>query len=59
MFFRERTTDWVAPQLSSAVATVLLITLVGVFYLGIFGDNVIKLFKNIPVASGVKAEIAK
>jgi NADH-quinone oxidoreductase subunit N len=59
MFFRERTTDWVAPQLSSAVATVLLITLVGVFYLGIFGDNVIKLFKNIPVASGVKAGIAK
>jgi NADH-quinone oxidoreductase subunit N len=46
MFFRDRTTDWVEPKLPVAFAAVLLITVVGVFYLGIFGDRVIQRFSQ-------------
>jgi len=45
MFFKERTTDWVAPKIPSAVGIVLLITVLGVFYLGLFGDSVIEKLK--------------
>jgi len=44
MFFRERTTDWVDPKLPAAFATVLLLTVGGVLYFGIFGDRVIQKF---------------
>jgi NADH-quinone oxidoreductase subunit N len=44
MFFRERATDWAEPKLPVAFAAVLLITVVGVLYLGIFGDRVIQRF---------------
>jgi len=46
MFFRERTTDWAEPKLSAAFSTVLIITVVGVLYLGIFGDRVIRIFSQ-------------
>lgn len=56
MFFREKTTAWTSPQLSSAMAVVLLFTIIGVFYLGIFSDGVIKLFKEGVVNTGLKVE---
>ena len=52
MFFRERTTDWSAPKIPYALAAVLLITVLGVFYFGIFGDGIINKFSGIaPVQS--------
>lgn len=42
MFFRERTTDWVAPRIPAALTAVLLITVLGVLYFGIFSDGVIE-----------------
>ncbi len=50
MFFRERTTEWAAPKLSAAMAAVLVITVVGVLYFGIFSDGVIQRFSR-PVAT--------
>jgi NADH-quinone oxidoreductase subunit N len=44
MFFRERATSWVQPRLSAAIGTVLVITVVGVLYLGIFADSLIGKF---------------
>jgi NADH-quinone oxidoreductase subunit N len=46
MFFRERTTEWVEPKMPPAFAAVLLITVLGVFYLGIFGNSVIEKFSQ-------------
>jgi NADH-quinone oxidoreductase subunit N len=51
MFFRERATEWLAPKIPTALAAVLIITVLGVFYLGIFSDSVIELFKNAPVTA--------
>jgi NADH-quinone oxidoreductase subunit N len=51
MFFRERTTDWVSPKIPVSLAAVLLITILGVLYLGIFSDGVIERFRNAPVMS--------
>lgn len=44
MFFRERTTDWFEPKMPVGLAVVLLITVLGVFYFGIFGTNTIESF---------------
>lgn len=46
MFFRERVTDWAEPRLSAAFSAVLIVTVVGVLYLGIFGDRVIRTFSQ-------------
>ena len=46
MFFRERTTDWVQPKMPAAFAAALLITVVGVFYFGIFSNGVIERFSR-------------
>ena len=46
MFFKERTTDWFAPRIPFALAAVLVITVVGVFYCGIFSDNLIEKFSR-------------
>lgn len=46
MFFKERTTDWAEPRIPAAFAAVLLITVLGVFYLGIFGNSVIERFST-------------
>ena len=55
MFFRERTTDWTAPKIPNALAAVLIITILGVFYFGIFGGGVIERFSQSPNAA-VRAE---
>ncbi|HEX9960173.1 MAG TPA: NADH-quinone oxidoreductase subunit N [Pyrinomonadaceae bacterium] len=49
MFFRERTTEWIDPKIPVSLAAVLLITVLGVLYLGIFSDGVIEKFRNSPV----------
>ncbi len=46
MFFRERTTDWAEPKMPIGLAAALLIAVIGVFYLGIFGDGVIEKFSK-------------
>lgn len=52
MFFRERTTSWLEPKISGALTAVLIITVLGVFYFGIFSDSVIERFsKTTPVQS--------
>jgi NADH-quinone oxidoreductase subunit N len=51
MFFRERTTEWAAPRIPNALAAVLLITILGVFYFGIFGGGVIERFSQSPNAA--------
>ena len=55
MFFRERTTDWAAPRIPNALAAVLIITVLGVLYFGIFGGGVIERFSKSP-ATAIKAE---
>lgn len=56
MFFRERTTDWFEPRMPVGLAAVILITVLGVFYFGIFSNDVIKKFSQSPAAPIVKAE---
>jgi NADH-quinone oxidoreductase subunit N len=46
MFFRERTTAWLEPKISVGIAVVLMITVFGVFYLGIFGTTIIEKFSQ-------------
>ena len=46
MFFRERTTDWFVPKMPVGLAVVILVTVLGVFYLGIFSDGVIEKFSK-------------
>ncbi|HEY8561865.1 MAG TPA: NADH-quinone oxidoreductase subunit N [Pyrinomonadaceae bacterium] len=46
MFFRERTTDWAPPRIPATLAAVLLITVVGVLYFGIFSNGVIDKFSQ-------------
>ncbi len=48
MFFRERTTEWLAPRIPTALAAVLVITILGVFYFGIFSDGFIERFAHSP-----------
>ncbi|MEO6589541.1 MAG: NADH-quinone oxidoreductase subunit N [Pyrinomonadaceae bacterium] len=49
MFFRERTTDWFVPKMPVGLAVVILVTVIGVFYLGIFSDGIIERFsKSMP-----------
>jgi NADH-quinone oxidoreductase subunit N len=46
MFFRERTTEWHAPRIPASVALVLVLTVVGVLYLGLFPGGVINAFRT-------------
>lgn len=55
MFFRERTDEWFAPRIPAALAAVLVITIAGVFYFGIFSDSLIERFSQSPTTI-VKAE---
>ena len=55
MFFRERTTEWRAPRIPAALTAVLIITILGVLYFGIFGGSVIERFSKSPSAT-IKAE---
>jgi NADH-quinone oxidoreductase subunit N len=40
MFFRERTAPWVAPLVPASIVVALVITVAGVFYLGLFPGRV-------------------
>jgi NADH-quinone oxidoreductase subunit N len=56
MFFRERTTDWLAPRIPVALAAVLIATVLGVLYFGIFGNGVIEQFSKPSAVTTIKAE---
>jgi NADH-quinone oxidoreductase subunit N len=46
MFFRERTTDWQEPKMPAALRWALIIAIIGVIYLGVFGNSVIEKFSQ-------------
>jgi NADH-quinone oxidoreductase subunit N len=46
MFFRERTTEWRAPRIPASVALVLILTVAGVLWLGLFPGRVINAFRG-------------
>lgn len=58
MFFRERTTAWAVPRIPASIALVLLITILGVFYLGLFPGRVLDAFKRKP-ATGAVTQVAR
>jgi NADH-quinone oxidoreductase subunit N len=45
MFFRERTTEWRSPRIPASLALVLVLTVGGVLYLGLFPGRVIDAFR--------------
>src|SRR6266480_1462839 len=51
MFFRERLTPWAAPRVPASAVLVLVITIAGVFYLGIFPGRVISALTAKPTIS--------
>jgi NADH-quinone oxidoreductase subunit N len=54
MFFKERSTEWLEPKMPPAFAAVLLITVLGVLYFGIFGNSVIQKFSERPTPVGAQ-----
>lgn len=48
MFFRERTTAWDAPRIPASMRVVLVLTVLGVFYLGLFPGRVINALQTKP-----------
>ncbi len=54
MFFRERTTHWITPRIPTALGIVLVLTVLGVFYFGLFGNDVIRLFSSAPVSAAIR-----
>lgn len=57
MFFRERATAWSAPRVPAALAAALVITVLGVFYLGLFPGRVLDAFQKRPGLSRAGAAI--
>jgi NADH-quinone oxidoreductase subunit N len=55
MFFRERTTEWNAPHIPASIAVALIITVLGVFYLGLFPGRVLDVFRKPPAVAGQAA----
>jgi NADH-quinone oxidoreductase subunit N len=55
MFFRERNTEWSAPPVPAALSVALVITVLGVFYLGLFPGRVIDAFQKRPATGSVSA----
>jgi len=51
MFFRERTGAWDVPRIPASLALALLLTIAGVFYLGLFPGRVISAFQARPTTS--------
>ena len=51
MFFRDPVGAWEAPRIPAAVAIALILTIVGVFYLGLFPGRVISAFSPRPSMS--------
>jgi NADH-quinone oxidoreductase subunit N len=54
MFFRERTTQWAAPRIPASIAVALVVTILGVLYLGIFPG---RLFDALRVAQPVISQL--
>jgi NADH-quinone oxidoreductase subunit N len=55
MFFRERSTEWNPPRIPASIQVALALTLLGVFYLGLFPGRVINaLSARRPVAISMK-----
>src|SRR6266850_1246557 len=46
MFFRDRTTEWTPPMVPAALSLALVITVLGVLYLGIFPGRVLDIFQQ-------------
>ena len=53
MFFRERTSDWHQPKVSTPVLAALIVAVVGVLYFGIFAGGVIERFSQSPPSAGI------
>jgi NADH-quinone oxidoreductase subunit N len=51
MFFRERTSAWTAPRIPVSIGVALVITILGVLYLGLFPGRVINALQTKPVVS--------
>lgn len=51
MFFKERASEWIAPKIPVSLATVIFITVLGVFFLGLFSDTVLEAFKYLPAVT--------
>jgi NADH-quinone oxidoreductase subunit N len=51
MFFRERTTSWSSPPIPASIAIALVITLVGVLYLGVFPGRIINALQAKPIVT--------
>ncbi len=56
MFFRERTTSWSDPKVPMPLAAALLITVLGVFYLGLFSGGLIERFAKPGAPTVIAAE---
>ncbi len=56
MFFRERTTEWSAPAIPAALGAVMVITVIGVLYFGLFSNSIIQRFSASPAAAVMQAE---
>jgi len=56
MFFRERTSQWIEPRMPAALTAALVISIIGVFYLGIFSDGLIERFAKVPSAAVIAAD---
>lgn len=54
MFFRERTTSWSAPRVPASLAVALVLTIIGVLYLGIFPSRI---FDALRVAPSVISQL--
>lgn len=51
MFFREGASDWEVPRVPASAALALVLTIVGVFYLGLFPGRVLRVFQARPTIS--------
>jgi len=51
MFFGERTTEWTAPAIPASAALALILTIAGVFYLGLFPGRVIDALQARPAVT--------
>jgi NADH-quinone oxidoreductase subunit N len=51
MFFRERTIAWTAPRVPASIGLALVLTILGVFYLGLFPGRVINALQMRPFVS--------
>ncbi len=54
MFFRERTTSWIAPRIPASISLALVITVAGVLYLGIFPGQVLNALQRKPIVTLTK-----